>query len=391
MTAPINTNTGGDIQQALNTFVNGDIGNTITVAAQNGKVNKWAKYKPYRSYTPITSAQDRVNANYGLSIQHFNEFGTNPANLSSFIGKLVHQQLGWDYLVPRGNTVNPTEYFRMMDFAADSNPTSATGYNANANSPVGDVERIIPVDLYGNATITWDYNSQQNAGSISMNELVVNNIALSQFYLGVVLYRADDNFHYITSTTKLGNLGSVQGIGITLVNATPLTNGNGVWRAFPFFSSTQIAYDASVGTGNTFFSAAWDNSTIEMTFYSTSESIVARAFATWNSTHTGFTYYFVVTNNASGVSSVSLNLFVRRNQDSTTEPSDVADTLWSTTTSSINVSAGQTYTSETFFAAYTPQSDYESYYYWIGASINGYSFAAHYTQFEEDESLPEAQ
>lgn len=68
MTTPINTNIGGDIQQALNTKYNGDIGETYKRAAENNRINKWAKYRPvFGVNTPdtLTLAQ-RKAANWGF-------------------------------------------------------------------------------------------------------------------------------------------------------------------------------------------------------------------------------------------------------------------------------------------------------------------------------------
>lgn len=69
MVAPINTNIGGDLQKALNTRYNGDIGETIKRAADNDRINKWAKYKPivHTATGYITDAQRRI-ANQGFHV-----------------------------------------------------------------------------------------------------------------------------------------------------------------------------------------------------------------------------------------------------------------------------------------------------------------------------------
>ena len=77
-----------DIQAVLGLSRN-DIGGLITY----GNIKKWAKYKPYRSASLVTSDTARREAKYGLSITEYTDLGS-PTSSSSFLYKLVHNQLG---------------------------------------------------------------------------------------------------------------------------------------------------------------------------------------------------------------------------------------------------------------------------------------------------------
>lgn len=78
-------------------------------------INMWAKYKPVRYNTTFEIVDgQRAEVNYGLGIPYYlyNVFFDNSHD--------------WQYLKPRGVSVNPPEWYRKLDF---------NGYNANAESP----------------------------------------------------------------------------------------------------------------------------------------------------------------------------------------------------------------------------------------------------------------
>ena len=131
-----------DIRSVLH-INGGDIGGLITVGAEQGRINKWAKYKPYRSSSFLTTLENRIAAHYGLSVIEFSELGT-PGNSSTFLGKLVAGQLPWDYLHPRGASQSPSEWFRFLDF---------DGYISDAVCPIGEPITTVFVQSNGTAQI----------------------------------------------------------------------------------------------------------------------------------------------------------------------------------------------------------------------------------------------
>lgn len=123
-----------DVQQAVNSR-NSDLGYLIT----NGNINKWAKFKPFRSpHTDIVPVVDNagfpvrqtavgthyrylVEANCGLYVNYRNQ-GRN-ACISKTIAMMAagNDDDVWQYLRPSGGASQP---FRLVDFV---------GYNKNAH------------------------------------------------------------------------------------------------------------------------------------------------------------------------------------------------------------------------------------------------------------------
>ena len=115
MTAPLNINTGGDIQQAVN-YNSGDLGDCIV----NGTINKWAKWKPQRSSKigPLTLAERQATF-FGFKLTKYTDMSTFEAGYAE----------EWSYLRPRGLTTY-NERFRFYDFL--NTTVSSSGYNKNA-------------------------------------------------------------------------------------------------------------------------------------------------------------------------------------------------------------------------------------------------------------------
>lgn len=115
MTAPLNINKGGDIQQAVN-YNSGDLGDCIV----NGTINKWAKWKPERNSSPAPlTLEERKEDNWGLKLTKF-------TNMSDLISGYTGE---WKYLRPRGASYD--ERFRFYDFL--NTAITSNGYNKNAS------------------------------------------------------------------------------------------------------------------------------------------------------------------------------------------------------------------------------------------------------------------
>lgn len=347
----------GDIQSMFGLSRN-DIGALIV----NANINKWAKYKPYRNSSPATTQAARVAAHYGLSIVTAESLGS-PSSASSFLGRLVRDQLGWEYQRPRGLSQN--EWFRFLDF---------DGYFRDAVCPVGDVSPVSWIDNSGNTTIAWDMLDNLDAGNITLADIVINGTPLTGFYLGVLLYQSDTQWEVLTSSSVLGT-GDVQ---INLTNATSL---EGTWKAYPFFSSVQIPRGGQLGTG-VYVAAGWDTyQTIR--FRRASGSLTVVAYGAWNSAYSAVDFDVVAVNEVSTARTITPYVFIERVTRGGTPGtgSDVAHTTLSQMTVPAN---GQAQASGTLY--YSPGSSYGSYDWYIGVQVEG--FQTQYMQIEEPE-LPE--
>lgn len=381
MTAPINTNTGGDIQQALNTFVNGDIGNTITVAAQNGKVNKWAKYKPIASTDWDYSEQlDKTSSNpsqwawkntatwwqgpdgkCGLNIQSFVDFGS-MTNSITFLYKLIHGELGWEY-------VCPTTRFRLFDFI---------GYNANAIKPVGSELPVTDFWLSTQGLLQFGYDIE-NIGSdnLSLNDLSINSIPLSQHYLGVVLYQGT-RWWALTSTAKLGT-GSAD---ITINDASSLV---GSWNVIPFLSTTQMTIGSTIGEGQY---ASFDVTTPQTIVIHAAGTIIdINVYGEWNQAGTTVSWELVAYN-ASSTTRTLTNIVVYLYATDADVPSQAPESgqnMGSSNAGSLVVPGnGRAYLSGTI----TPRLPKSSAYtYWIFADTDG-DYHKNYNQVEDYSADP---
>lgn len=391
----INTNTTphqgvsiADVQKALGRGT-GDLGllcsdqewysdtNQNEALRRANKINKWAKYKPYRSSSLVSTDsgdEGRIAKHYGLSVDAFESLGS-PSTANSFLAKLVAGELDWVYLPPRGKgggTAGANEWFRLLDF---------NGYNHNAEAPVGDVITGIPISANGDASINWDLNTTPATGSITLGDLYIGNTALTSYYLGVLLYQSGSiygtTYHIVTSTTTLG-----QGdVTIQLTNATALA---GTWEVYPFFSSVQIAFDASLTTGS-YVSAGWGKMGEQITFRLVSDSLSVYVYGTWNATHTAFSYFIEAYNDDSVSKTVTPTIHLRRNQSASTEPVSEND-IDSWTFGSITVAAHDSYSTaehpatRSLIAGHTYS---DAYIYWLGAAVTNYG--THFVQMEDTE------
>lgn len=194
MTFPINTNIGGDIQKATNTTYNGDIGYTITQAAQNGRINMFAKYKPVRYSHENTADQLDMSgstpANWtwksdsdwwksdnvvspessakscGINIPRF----TSGDDLAAAYAD--GETYKWGYLYPRGGSSEP---FRLFDFG---------GYNKNARCPIYGWDVANQVSPSSSDTITLDVLTTSASDELSLADIP----GLSDRYFGFAMY-----------------------------------------------------------------------------------------------------------------------------------------------------------------------------------------------------------
>ena len=297
-----------DLQTAIGT-AKSDIGQII----RDGAINKWAKHKPFRSSaqgyaldrtqsTPALRSPNRVNAareaHYGLSVESFSALG-DPTASTSFLYKLIHGQLQWNYLKPRGKgggASGANEWFRLQDF---------DGYYHNCICPIGDPLTTSVIEG-GTATIAWDMADNLDGTNITLSDILIGNTPLTSYYFGVFLMRGA-TYYAVTSDTAIGS----NDVQISISNASSL---EGTWQAYPFFSSVQIPFGtpSQAGSGS-YVSAGWDEPYTEITFRSTSSFIYIYADGTWSDTTTHSSvdvYYFVENGTGAAQNNITLTLSV---------------------------------------------------------------------------------
>ena len=187
---------------------------------QHGKTNPCAKFKPTRAGTgPDTPADWWRGADgmCGFNIPRYDTLG----NLDmGFIHDLISGAAAWTYLAPRPGV----DFCRFTDF---------NGYNHYAGELFGSIEAgtYITSNGAGDLAITVVPPLHQAQGQLLPSDITVQGTSLSQFYLGVVLWK-DDRFIIRTSTTP-GAFTSftVKNTGIT---------GIETWNAMLFLSSVVL-------------------------------------------------------------------------------------------------------------------------------------------------------
>lgn len=378
----------GDIQSVLNLTAN-DIGGLITSGATNNRINLWAKYKPYRSPLKNTSDSARTEANYGLSITSAAELG-DPENPNSFLGKLVREQLLWQYLPPRGNSTTIHEWFRFLDF---------DGYINDAICPIsGGPGAVVTIDNYGNAELTWELESDLDAGNLDLSDIRINSTALSSMYFGILLYQNAHSWRVVTSTTTMG----VNGVSIYLTNTSNQLVGS--WLMYPFFSSVQIPF-GTAGQPGLYVASGWDGAYQEIAFRTSSGYIRIIMNGVWNSAHTSISISFDAYSSFATAKTISgLELFLRKNHaiDATQPVSEQNLASVSVPTFTIPAASGTTdghYPGSGLTISYNANNDpdvinegYSVFAWWLFVSLSAEGFETTYWPVDEydqfDPDLP---
>ena len=237
MTAPLNINAGGDIQNASGVS-SGDLGYCLV----NGNWNKWAKYKPVKSSAVgALTENDLVGLNYGLTIDVCGPNG----NISSYISAFGSQ---WAYDKPNGST---GEVYRAFDLTNPSGRT-ATGYNGNAASFINANDQTLPSSYLtgnGGTGVTFRIGltpaAQLPAGSVLLTDLhiggLTEDVTLSAMYLGLVFVTGSTCLIVTSSNPMSANAyGSEITIAESNGSLTGITTGT-TYAVYPVLSHQQHA------------------------------------------------------------------------------------------------------------------------------------------------------
>lgn len=234
MTTPISI---GDISQAVG-LTSGDLGTLIV----DGLINKWAKWKPFRSSspgfpfdrtlsTPELRSPDRaaaaLNANYGMSIPV-----TGYSTINQMIANLSAAE--WTYLKPRGG--NNNEPFRALDF---------DGYESGATPPITPLQSTTNINSSEstvNAGLGFTRNIASQTGYLTLDDLHINGHSISdsfgEYYFGICLYYSDTVRYASTMSDKYKTIqASLSEIGLSVRNVSVPGSGSRTYRAIPFFAS----------------------------------------------------------------------------------------------------------------------------------------------------------
>lgn len=259
MTAPINTNIGGDLQKALNTRYNGDIGETYKRAFQNSRVNKWSWHKPVRhpSYgydmRNLTPGDDGFNGSQpvgeyclgslefpfaqSLGTVNVDNSGNHTVNATGFLGKLMRGELNWNYRYPRGVDNTYTEPYRLFDLigyykgAPCPLPTPPSGERSHA----GAITLIVSIPTVVNTA------GMSLSSMLVPSSLVAGNPALNTFYLGLLLYKSDYSDCFWKTSEYPINADTVENKE-RKVSFTEIDGKFGTYKARTFLSATPLTY-----------------------------------------------------------------------------------------------------------------------------------------------------
>ena len=363
ITAPVSIS---DVQRAIGSSAN-DVGRLCVGA----NINKWAKYKPVRSAVIdtvtgqwsatlnawLSSAHwwKAADGKCGLNIDTFNSAGSISIS-TNFLYKLKNGLLPWNYLRPQGGASSP---YRLQDFAQ---------YYHDAVPAVGTCGvqdgQVVWVHRTGQATtLQIDYDApSDDEVNLTLQDFTINSTPMSQFYLGMLLWRENGNYMLVTTSQPMGT-----GISVSIeVEIGYSDTGN--WSMMPFICSQRIQQGGTIPAA-TYLSAGI---TTPVSFIAKPDSQTIEYFvsAAWNSANTRISAFTKVINNLSSTQNVmNVTIYIYTTSSPSIKPGQGGDTLvTSRNIGSCTIAPGDDYDfSEQLFAV----TRNTSLTYWIGATGNG--------------------
>lgn len=353
-----------DVQQCFGTSRN-DVGNLIS----NVAINKWAKYKPVRlaSIDTVTGQWNSSQSNWkstatwwkgdgkcGFSIDTFGSAGSIDIS-SNFLYKLKNGLLPWNYLRPQGGASSP---YRLQDFAM---------YYHDAVPAVGmcgvQDGQVVWVHRTGQATtLQIDYDApSDDEVNLTLQDFTINSTPMSQFYLGMLLWRENGNYMLVTASQPMGT-----GISVSIeVEIGYSDTGN--WSMVPFVCSQRIQQGGTIPAA-TYLSAGI---TTPVTFIVKPDTQTIEYFvsAAWNSANTSISAFTKVINNLSSTQNITnVTIYIYTTSSPSTTPDTGGTLVTSRNIGSCTVASGDDYDfSEQIFLL----TRNTSLTYWVGATGNG--------------------
>ena len=355
MTLPIGM---GDISAAVG-YASGDLAMLI----KNGVINKWAKYKPVRC--PGLDFSGQMNAgrtewktnsdwwkasdgHCGLSIEEATELGSFN---SGFLYKLRTGQLPWNYLRPQGGI--GAQPYRAFDFFR---------YKGTARPPVGSIGATdIWLDASYNGQIDFDTNAP-DAYELSLGDILLNNQAMTNYYLGIVLWRSNGTYYVITSPNKFAEGGT---ISIPISGAQALF---GTWQMVPMISSRQYAIGSSAQSG--IYTSLFGMGNTEIRLHAPGTIVDLTVIATWNAAGTAVSYDLVITNQGASARTLTGVGIQLRTTSSGSQAPVTGDLLRTVDIGSVTVSGNGSVTRTGTISGLTRN---QSLIYWIQGYADGHT------------------
>ena len=362
----------GDIAQAVG-YASGDLGTLI----RNGVINKWAKFKPVRRGGLDYSSQMNSgrtewqsgstwwkgdDGHCGLSIEESTDLGSFN---TGFLYKLRTAALPWNYVRPQGGIgVQP---YRAFDFFR---------YKGDAEAPVG---AIAATDIWldSNYAGQFDFDTNSPDGyELSLGDILLNNAAMTNYYLGVMLWKSNGTYYLLTSSSKFVAGGS---ISIPFTGAQSLV---GTWQMVPFISSRQYSMGSAQQSG--IYASLFGIGNTEVVLHAPGTVVDFVVFGEWNAAGTAISYELVITNHSSAQQSLSGVAVELRTTTGSQAPA--SGTLVTTVNiGSVTVPANGSVSRMGTITGLTKNS---SLTYWVKGYATGYT-NAEYMQVEESPDTPE--
>lgn len=354
-----------DVQQCFGSGRN-DVGGLIA----NVNINKWAKYKPVRSATIDTvtgqwsAALNKwlssaiwwktADGKCGLNIDTFNSAGSISIS-TNFLYKLKNGLLPWNYLRPQGGASSP---YRLQDFAR---------YYHDAVPAVGTCGvqdgQVVWVHRTGQATtLQIDYDApSDDEVNLTLQDFTINSTPMSQFYLGMLLWRENGNYMLVTTSQPMGT-----GISVSIeVEIGYSDTGN--WSMVPFICSQRIQQGGTIPAAT--YLSAGITTPVSFIVKPDSQTIEYFVSAAWNSANTRISAFTKVVNNLSSTQNVmNVTIYIYTTSSPSTTPDQGGSLVTSRNIGSCTIASGDDYDfSEQLFAV----TRNTSLTYWVGATGNG--------------------
>ena len=257
-------------------------------------VNPWAKYKPVRSpvVDTVTGQWDAANGCWlstahwwkadgmcGFTTEWATEFGNSMTTPGTFMYKLVNGLLGWTYQKPTGGA---QQIYRSQDFGQ---------YYHYAEQPYGDIgSTTIYLDNTGAGQIDWEVVSVSSL-NLTLADFSVEDHPLTDFYLGLILWRGN-TFFLFTSSTKFTTGAS---LSVTFSN---MTSYAGTWNCMPFFTLNRTNSQGTFDANGLFISMA-NTQPISIELLTHGNNYFDYINGEWNSAGTAISYELQIENETS--------------------------------------------------------------------------------------------
>jgi hypothetical protein len=361
-------------------------GTDLATAITNAAINKWAKYKPVRLNSKDTvtgqwnASQNKWRSDAywwkgdgkcGFTIDTFSDAGS-ISNANSFLFKLKNGQLPWTYGKPRGGSYN--EPYRLQDFAR---------YWNNAVPAVGECGvvdgQIVWVERTGSSTILQiDYDTPADDElNLTLRDFAINGASLTQYYLGMLLWRSSGNYLFVTSSSRVGTGTSIS------IDVEIGYSDTGEWSMVPFLCSSPISQGGSIPSAT--YLSAGITTPISFTIKPSSQTLEIFVSAAWANNNSRVECYVSLFNNLSSSRYISgITIYLISCTTASQDPS-TGSTVATTTLGSCTVAAGGQYD---YSMTYITSSRNQALYYWITARPTDSSivFSNSYQQVEDEDA-----